>query len=113
MCNNKEFGEEHRTSFHRRSEAGEKVFSAEASISPILTEPKNPVVAAAHITCLSRAGHVVAAIRLPRVRSKGSVMALLVLGWVLKLTPECSAPLRSNLDSLSSDKCSQSNPLNV
>jgi hypothetical protein len=73
-------GEEHLTSCHKRSEAGEKVFSAEAKISPILTVPKNPVVAAAQMTCLSKAGQSVAAILLPRVTNRGRVIALLVLG---------------------------------
>ena len=60
-------GEEHLMSCHSKSEEGENDFSAEARISPILTVPKNPVVAAAQITCLSRAGQEVAAILLPRV----------------------------------------------
>ncbi len=76
----RELGEEHLTSCQSRSEEGEKDFSAEARISPILTVPKNPVVAAAHITCLSRAGQEVAAILLPKVMRRGRVIALLVLG---------------------------------
>jgi hypothetical protein len=113
MCKSREFSDEHLTSFQSKSEAGEKVFSADARISPILTDPKKPVVAAAHITCLSRAGHEVAAILLPRVSSRGSVIALLVFGWLMKLSLECSAPLRSIFDSLSSDRCLQSKPLKV
>ena len=80
-------GEEHLTSCHSKSEEGENDFSAEARISPILTVPKNPVVAAAQITCLSRAGQEVAAILLPRVIRRGNVIALLVLGWLMKLVP--------------------------
>jgi hypothetical protein len=75
----REFGDEHLTSSHNRSEPGEKDFSADARISPIRTVPKNPVVAAAQITCLSRAGQDVAAILLPSVRRRGKVIALLVL----------------------------------
>jgi hypothetical protein len=77
----REFSEEHLTSLHRRSDAGEKDLSVEAKISPILTVPKKPVVAAAHITCLSKAGQDVAAILLPKVMRRGKVMALLVFGW--------------------------------
>jgi hypothetical protein len=76
----REFSDEHLTSCQRRSEAGEKDLSEEAKISPILTVPKNPVVAAAQITCLSRAGQDVAAILLPSVIRRGRVMALLVFG---------------------------------
>jgi hypothetical protein len=75
----REFGDEHLTSSHNRSEPGEKDFSADARISPIRTVPKNPVVAAAQITCLSKAGQDVAAILLPSVRRRGKVIALLVL----------------------------------
>jgi hypothetical protein len=112
-CNSREFGEEQRTSCHNRSDAGEKDFSAEARISPILTDPKKPVVAAAQITCLSRAGQFVAAILLPSVSSKGRVIALLVFGWEIKLSLECSAPLSKSFESLSSDRWSQSKPLRV
>jgi hypothetical protein len=94
-------GEEHRTSSHRRSEAGEKDFSAYARISPILTVPKNPVVAAAQMTCLSRAGQDVAAILRPRVIRRGRVMTRLVFGWRMKLLSKCSALLRRSLDNLS------------
>ncbi len=96
--------EEQRTSFQRRSDAGEKDFSAEARISPILTVPKKPVVAAAHMTCLSRAGHEVAAILLPRVIRRGRVMTLLVFGLWMNLEPKCSAPLRRSFDNLSSSR---------
>jgi hypothetical protein len=112
-CKRRELGEEQRTSCHRRSEAGENDFSADAKISPMRTEPKNPVVAAAQITCLSRAGQLVAAILLPRVSKRGNVIALLVLGWEMKLSLECSAPLRRSLDNLSSVRWVQSNPLRV
>ena len=98
----RELGDVHQTSFQRRSEAGEKDFSSAERISPILTVPKNPVVAAAHMTCLSRAGHEVAAILLPRVTRRGRVTTLLVFGWSMKLVLECSMPLRRSLDSLSS-----------
>jgi hypothetical protein len=100
----REFSEEHLTSRHRRSDAGEKDLSGEAKISPILTVPKKPVVAAAHITCLSKAGQDVAAILLPNVMRRGKVMALLVFGWCIKLSLECSAPFRRSLDNLSSDR---------
>jgi len=106
-------GEEHLTSCHRRSEAGEKDFSAEARISPILTVPKNPVVAAAQITCLSKAGQEVAAILLPKVMRRGRVMALLVFGWEMEFVPICSAPLRRSLDSLSSSRWVHEKPLRV
>jgi hypothetical protein len=109
----RELGEEHLTSFHRRSEPGEKDFSADARISPILTVPKNPVVAAAQITCLSRAGQDVSAILLPREMRRGKVIALLVLRWVEKLVPMCSAPFNRSLESLSSSKWEQERPLNV
>jgi hypothetical protein len=108
-----EVGDEHLMSCHSKSEAGEKDFSADAKISPILTVPKNPVVAAAQITCLSRAGHDVAAILLPRVMRRGRVMALLVFGWFMKFVPMCSAPFRRSLDNLSSSKCAQEKPLSV
>ncbi len=96
--------EEHLTSSHNRSEPGEKDFSAEARISPILTVPKNPVVAAAQMTCLSNAGHEVAAILLPRVMRRGRVITLLVFGCWMKLLSKCSAPLRRSLESLSSSR---------
>ena len=112
-CNNRELEDEHLTSCHNKSDAGENDFSAEAKISPILTEPKHPVVAAAQITCLSRAGQFVAAILLPNVSNRGRVIALLVFGWDMKLSLECSAPFRISLESLSSDRWSQSNPRRV
>ncbi len=106
-------GEEHLTSSHSKSEEGENDFSAEARISPILTVPKNPVVAAAQITCLSRAGQEVAAILLPRVIRRGNVIALLVLGRLMKFVPKCSAPFRRSLDSLSSSRWVQEKPRRV
>ena len=109
----REFSEEHLTSCHKRSDAGENDFSAEARISPILTVPKNPVVAAAHITCLSRAGQEVAAILLPSVMSSGSVIALLVLGLLMKLVPMCSAPFSKSLESLSSSRWVHEKPRRV
>ncbi len=105
-------GEEHLTSCQSRSE-GEKDFSAEARISPILTVPKNPVVAAAQITCLSRAGQEVAAILLPKVMRRGRVIALLVFGWWMKLVPMCSAPFSRSFDSLSSSRWEQEKPRRV
>jgi hypothetical protein len=109
----REFSDEHLTSFQSKSDAGEKDFSEEARISPILTVPKKPVVAAAQTTCLSNAGQEVAAILLPSVIRRGRVIALLVFGWWMKLSLECSAPLRRSLDSLSSDRWSLEKPLNV
>ncbi len=112
-CRSRELVEEHRTSFHKRSEAGEKDFSADARISPILTVPKKPVVAAAQITCLSRAGQEVAAILLPKVMRSGRVMALLVFGWLMNPVPMCSAPFRRSFDNLSSSRWVQLNPRRV
>jgi hypothetical protein len=100
----REFGDEHLTSFQSRSEAGENDFSSEDKISPILMVPKNPVVAAAQITCLSRAGHEVAAILLPNVIRRGRVTTLLVFGWSRKFVLECSIPLMRSLERQSSDR---------
>jgi hypothetical protein len=100
----REWGEEHLTSFHSKSEAGEKEPSSEAKISPSLTVPKKEVRAAAQTTCLSKLGQSVAAMRCPSNVSKGNVITLLVLGFVINFVLICSTPFSRSLDSLSSFK---------
>ena len=74
----KEFPSVKATSFHVRSEEGEKAFVSEAKISPNLVEAKNEVVAADQTTCLSRGSQSVAAIMSPKVRSRENVITRLV-----------------------------------
>ncbi len=92
-------GEEHLTSLHKRSEAGEKDPSSDARISPSLTVPKKEVREAAHTTCLSKLGQSVAAILCPNRLSRGKVITLLVFGFVANFVLVCSIPFSSNFDS--------------
>lgn len=105
MCKRSELGDDTLTSFHVRSEMGEKDFSSDAKISPSLVEPKNDVSEAAHTTCLSSPGQSVAAMRLPKVIRSGNVMTRLVFGLERKLSLACWAPFRRMLDNLSEDRC--------
>jgi hypothetical protein len=108
-----ESGDEHLTSLHCRSDAGEKDFSCDARILPILVVPKNYVVAAAHTTCLSRAFHEVASILCPSMTRRGRVITLLVLVLELKLLLECSIPFSNKLDRPSSERCELGRPLSM
>ncbi len=82
-------GDEHLTSFHNKSEAGENDPSCEARISPSLTVPKKEVRDAAHTTCLSKLGKSVAAILCPNRLRRGKVMILLVFGFVMNFVLVC------------------------
>ncbi len=81
-------------SFQVRSEAGAWVNSPVAKISPMRADAKNPVVAAAQMTCLVRGDQDVTAILWPNRRRRGKVTTRLVLDCGLSVEVMCATPLR-------------------